>query len=250
MRQYDALCAPRTPGETRVLYFGGDYVHNGVAQERYIREAFIKTGWRMFFVQASRFVTPEVLAGTDLFMLNRVGDFDAQGFSADGIVEHRPAPDPFLTPVMENAVIDNVRERGMGLMALHCTAGNIDNTRLMELIGIRPAKSGAPLQPVRLHGFDPDHAITRGFDEIVIGHDEVLVKEIADARVTRLFTMTGMTEGGEAPGGWCVERGAGRVVTLMPGHMNDAWTSNAYQEILRRAAFWVMKREYPETGLK
>jgi hypothetical protein len=30
--------SPRLSGETRVVFFGGDYIHNGVGQERYLRE--------------------------------------------------------------------------------------------------------------------------------------------------------------------------------------------------------------------
>ena len=50
----ETYASPKAPGETRVLYFGGDYVHNGVAQERYIRQTFASSGWHLIFAQASR----------------------------------------------------------------------------------------------------------------------------------------------------------------------------------------------------
>ena len=246
----EAFTAPKAPGETKVIYFGGDYIHNGVGQERYLRQTFSKSGWRMLFAQASRFITPEVLADTDLFMLNRIGDTDAQGFSTLGLVEERPEPDPFLTPEMENAIIDNVRNRGMGFIALHCTAGNSTKLGLMTLLGIKPARGGAPLQPVRCHDFDQRHPITRGFGDFVIDPDENLIKEIVDDRVTRLFTSTGENDGSTCPGGWCAERGKGRMVVLMAGHTNEAWSHSKYREIHWRAAHWAMKRDIPPFGMK
>jgi len=63
--------APKAPGETKVIYFGGDYIHNGV-----------------------------------------------------------------------------------GFIAFHCTAGNPELPKLMELLGVKPLRSGAPLQPVRFHDFN------------------------------------------------------------------------------------------------
>ncbi|MBT4502435.1 MAG: hypothetical protein HOC74_32170 [Gemmatimonadetes bacterium] len=241
--------SPKLPGETRVVFFGGDYIHNGVGQERYLRETLAPTGWRLFSIRASRFLTPELLAETDLLMLARVGEFDAEGFSGEGLVEERPDPDPFLPPETERAIVDNVIERGMGFVALHCTAGNVNRTKLMELIGIKPHKSGAPLQTVRLHNFDPDHPITREISDFELEHEENLMKEIVDDRVMRLFKSTGLADGSVANGGWCVERGKGRVVVLMAGHTNDAWKHPKYRELHWRAAHWTMGREIPPLRL-
>ncbi len=243
---YETFAAPKAPGETRVLYFGGDYVHNGVMQERYIRETFSATDWTFLFAQASHFITPDVIASADLFMLTRVGDYDAQGFSPDGLVADRPEPDDFLNPEMERAIIDNVEKRGMGFMPLHCTMGNLDNVDLMRLIGIKPEKSGAPTQRVRMYNFNQDHPITAGFDEFIIENDENLVKEIVDDTVVRLFRCEGLEDNSFADGGWCVERGNGRIVALMGGHLNATWHDYRYRQLHWRAAHWAMKREIPE----
>ena len=172
-----AFTAPKAPGETKVIYFGGDYIHNGVGQERYLRQTFSKTGWRMLFAQASRFITPEALADTDLFMMTRTGAYDAQGFSPEGLVEDRPDPDPFLSQEMERAIIDNVTNRGMGLIAFHCTAGNPEHPDFMKFLGVKPFRTGARLQPVRCHNFNREHPITAGFSEFEIGLDENLKKK-------------------------------------------------------------------------
>ncbi len=240
----------KAPGETRVVYFGGDYAHNGIAQEHYLRETFSASGWRIFFAQASRFITPQLLAGTDLLMMTRTGTTDVLGYSPEGLVDVRPEPDPLLPPPVLDALIDNIRNRGMGFLALHCTAGNPQFPELMELIGVRPAKSGAIIQPVRHHDFDPDHPITRGFTEFEVKDDENLKKEIVDPSVTLLFKSTGVQDGVTNPGGWCVERGKGRIVVLLAGHSASAWSHPRYRELHWRAAHWAMHREIPEFGMR
>jgi len=237
--------APKVPGETKVIYFGGDYIHNGVGQERYLRQTFSKTGWRMLFAQASRFITPEALVDTDLFMMTRTGAYDAQGFSPEGIVDKRPEPDPFLSPEMERAIIDNVTKRGMGFIAFHCTAGNPEHPDFMKFLGVKPLRTGARLQPVRCHNFNRKHPITSGFSEFDIGLDENLKKEIDDDRATVLFKTTGVADGSTASGGWALERGRGRVVVLLAGHTNDPWKHPEYRQLHWRAAHWAMKRDIP-----
>jgi type 1 glutamine amidotransferase len=237
---------PKAPGETKVIYFGGDYVHNGVAQELGIRETFSATGWRIFFAQASRFITPAELADTDLLIMTRTGVTDVLGFSTLGLIEKRPAPDPFLPPETEEALIDNIRTRGMGFLALHCTAGNPALPRLMELLGVRPFKSGAPLQPVAFSGFNPNHPISRGFSDFAIDLDENLKKEIVDPAATVLFTATGLNDKTSNPGGWCIERGKGRIAVLLAGHSDSVWKHSSYRQLHWRAAWWALGREIPE----
>jgi type 1 glutamine amidotransferase len=241
----EAFTAPKKSGETKVVYFGGDYIHNGVGQEKYLRQTFSLTGWRILFAQASRFITPEVLADTDLFMMTRTGSEDAQGYSADGLVEHRPLPDMLMPPETEQALFDNVRNRGMGFIALHCTAGIPERPALMDFIGVKPLRSGAELQPVRFGDFDRDHPITQGFSEFEVDLDENLRKEIADDTATRLFTATGVRDGNTYNGGWCLVRGNGRVVVLLAGHTNSAWSHPQYRQLHWRAAHWAMKRDIP-----
>lgn len=240
-----AYAVKKAPGDTKVIYFGGDYAHNGITQELYLRETFSKSGFRMFFAQASRFITPEELADTDLFIMTRTGTADVLGYSAEGLVDHRPDPDPLLPPQVLDALIDSITNRGMGFMALHCTAGNPAFPTLMELLGVKPMKSGAPLQKIRLHDFNAAHPITCGFSEVEIGLDENLRKEITDDTVTLLFKSTGLDDGTVVPGGWCVERGKGRVVVLLPGHTADAWKHPQFREIQWRAAHWALKRDIP-----
>src|SRR5215469_1949184 len=90
--------AQRRPGETRVLFLLGDYFHNGAMQEYAWRNLLKSTGWRLMFAQAPSFITPDVMAGADLYIMCRYAT-DTQptnislGWSPDKIVENRPAPD-------------------------------------------------------------------------------------------------------------------------------------------------------------
>src|SRR5436190_5600039 len=92
-----------TPRPLRVLFLVGDYYHNGAMQEYAWRKVLSSTGWRLMFAQAPSFVTPDVMAGADLYVLCRYAT-DTQatnislGWSPDKIVENRPAPDVFMSP--------------------------------------------------------------------------------------------------------------------------------------------------------
>ena len=133
----------------------------------------------------------------------------------------------------------------IALQSTLLSSGNLDNVDLMRLIGIKPHKSGAPTQPVRVHNFNGNHPITVGFSDFVLKHDENLVKEIVDDSVVRLFKCEGLDDGSIADGGWCVERGRGRVVMLMAGHTSDAFSHPDYRRLHWRAAHWAMKRDIP-----
>jgi len=83
-----AHAAQKKPGEVRVLFLMGDIWHNAVRMESHWRKVLGVTKWRLMFAQSSRFVTPEVLADTDLFIFARYAGGDSLGWSPDGIVEN------------------------------------------------------------------------------------------------------------------------------------------------------------------
>jgi len=60
---------PKAPGETMVLFLGGDMWHNPVVQEWQTRKILGKTGWRLVFSRQDRFVTPEVMKNADLMII-------------------------------------------------------------------------------------------------------------------------------------------------------------------------------------
>ena len=132
------LSAPKKPGEVRVLFLFGDIWHNAMTHEIHWREVLEPTGWRLLFTQSSQFVTPAVLAKTDLFVFCRYAGSDSQGWSGEEIVEFRPTGAPWMTKEQEKAIVKNVK-RGMGLLPYHCSIYNDNRQKYLELLGIKKA---------------------------------------------------------------------------------------------------------------
>jgi len=240
------LAAQKEAGEVRIVHLGGDYWHNGMMQERNIRGIFGNTpaNWRLFFAQTARAVTPEVLAQTDLFMVSRYAGPDTQGFSTDEMVEHRPEPTPFMTDELEDALVANVN-RGMGLMSLHCSVWNGEKKKFMELIGVEKPYMHTKVQPTLLHDLNPDHPITKDVSESMFGDDEIFSADLIPGKSEVLFRLRGEEQPQDKAGGWAREEGAGRVVTLLPGHQADPYHDSSYKEILWRSIHWAMKKDIP-----
>ncbi len=246
VKSIPALAAPKAQGEVRIVYLGGDYWHNGMMQERNIRGIFGNTpaNWHLSFAQTARAVTPRVLAETDLFMLCRYAGPDTQGFSTDEMIEHRPAPTPFMTDELEEAIISNVR-RGMGFMSLHCGVWNGERKAYMTLIGVEKPYMHTKIQPTLLHDLDPAHPITKGVSESNFGDDEIFSADLIPGKSTVLFKLKGEEQPQDKAGGWCREEGKGRVVTLLPGHQANPYHDASYKEILWRSIHWAMKKDIP-----
>ena len=133
-----AAVRQKVPGETKIVAVMGDYWHPAVSQEHHIRGIFSsKKDFKIYFVQASRYFTPELISDADLFISARYGGRDSIGWSTDPVVVDRPQGDIIWTDEQTEAVFDNVRSRGMGWMAVHCTlfSGRKD---IEDFIGIEP----------------------------------------------------------------------------------------------------------------
>lgn len=239
------LLARKNPGETRVLFLVGDYWHNPITQEKNWRAVLYPTGWRLMFAQATRFVTPEVLDMTDLLITARYAKTNNLGFTGDEIAEKRLPEVPFLTDEREDAIIRNV-ERGMGLLAMHCTVWNGERPRFMELLGVEKPYMHTPVQPTTLHKINPDHPITHGVEPDKLGEDEIFRADLKPGEVTPLFNLTGSEAPIDTTGGWCREAGKGRVVTLLPGHTPHPFHSKSFKQIMWNAAHWALKRDIPD----
>ena len=142
-----AAIKPKAPGETKVVAVMGDYWHNGVAQEIHIRSILsAKKDWRIIFVKASRFFTPELISDADLLITARYGGPDSIGLSTEGLVDTQERGEDLWTDENVKAIIDNIRNRGMGFMPLHCTlfCGKKD---ILDLMGIEPIMHNE-IQPI------------------------------------------------------------------------------------------------------
>jgi type 1 glutamine amidotransferase len=233
----------------RVLFLLGDYYHNGAMQEYAWRRVLDSTGWRLMFAQAPSFITPDVMASADLYVLCRYAT-DTQrtnislGWSPDRIVETRPEPDVFMTPEHEAMIAKNVR-RGMGLVAVHCAIWNPKNRQYLDVLGVEKPIMHGPVVPAVIQNLNPDHPITKGIEPFRIGIDEVFDAVMKPGAHTELFRAVQTAPARDAISGWCREEGSGRVVALLPGHTTGPYGSKQFLEIMWRAAHWALKRDIP-----
>ena len=235
---------PKASGETKVVFLGGDVLHNFSAQEPAIRSICEKAGWRVLSVHDARFVTPELISDADLLIIQRwMGSLP--GWVPGPIFEESPPQDGYMSDELADAIIDNVQNRGMGFMSLHCTVWSWRKPKFMKLLGVNPIIHG-PLQIVRLHNFNQEHPITRGMKNFDIPLDENFGAEIIDKKVIPLYETTGLTDKRHDYGGWCLEQGKGRVVGFLAGHTYFAYQDPNYLPLLWRGAHWALKRDIPE----
>ena len=234
---------PKAKGETKVVFLGGDYLHNFSAQEGALRRICENAGWRFFSVHDARYATPKLISDADLMMLQRwIGG--VPGWVPGPVYEEAPTNDEYMSEELENAIIDNVRNRGMGFMSLHCTIASWGRPKFIELLGAYGIIHG-PLQTVHLHNFNQNHPITKGMKDFDIPLDENFGAEFINERVIPLYETTGLSDKRHDFAGWCLEQGKGRVVGLTAGHTYFAFQDPNYLELYRRGAYWALKREIP-----
>jgi len=223
---------------------GGDRGHNALPLEYHIRTMFSsKQDWRILFVQANRFFTPELIADADLLITSRHSRADDIDWRPEGIVDTMETGAQLWTDENVAAIIDNVRNRGMGFMALHNTIF-CGNKAIVDLLGIEPVMH-MQIQPLWVRALDQRHPVTAGIGDFMINLDEQFAVVVKSQYTTSLFETTAMHDKRNAVGGWCLESGKGRIVGLLPGHLRWAYRTPQYRDILWRAAHWAMKREVP-----
>jgi len=244
-RGVHAGIAPKKPGETKVVaIMGHDVMHNGVAYEVYIRHIFrTKKNWRLIFCRSNKYFTPELIKDADLLMTSLFGGPCTDHI--EGIADRMEEPrKPLWNDELVDTVVRNVRERGMGWMAVH-NAIWFGKKKLEDLSGTRPVLH-QEIQPLILKDFNQDHPITKGMEEFFINIDEQFnVELLSPSDTTVLFRTFAVHDKNVAVGGWCREQGRGRVVGLLPGHEHWCYRLQEYQEIFWRAAHWALGREIP-----
>ncbi len=240
-----AAVLPKKPGEVKIVAFmGGDYGHNAVPLEMHIREIFeTKQNWRIIFVRASGFFTPELIADADLLITSRHSRPDDIAWRAEGLVDSIETGGQFWNDDNVQAIIDNVQNRGMGFMALHNTV-SCKRTEITDLLDITPIMHDE-VQPLWIHNLNHEHPITRGIGKFYINIDEQFAAIIKSSSTTTLFETVGIHDKRPAAGGWCLARGNGRVVCFLPGHAQYTYRAPEYQTLIWRAAHWAMNMEIP-----
>ncbi len=240
-----AAVRPKAPGETKIVaIMGGDYGHNCIPLEMHIRGIFsMKNNWRILFVRASRFFTPELISDADLLITSRHSRPDDIDWREEGIVDTMSKGELLWTDENAVAIIDNVRNRGMGFLALHNTIA-CRNKKITGLLDIEPIPHNE-VQPVWIRDLNQEHPVTEGMKNFFVPLDEQFAVVVKSGATITLFETTAIHDKRNAVGGWCLEQGKGRIVGLLPGHTTELYRLREYQEILWRAAHWAMKREIP-----
>ena len=243
--EVSAAVRPKAPGETKIVaIMGGDYGHNSIPLEMHIRGMFsTKKNWRILFVRASRFFTPELISDAELLITSRHSRPDDIDWREEGIVDTMSKGAMLWTDENADAIIDNVRNRGMGFLALHNTIA-CRNKKITGLLDIEPVPHNE-IQPIWIRDLNREHPVTRGMKNFFVPLDEQFAVVIKSGATTTLFETTAIHDKRNAVGGWCLEQGKGRIVGLLPGHTKELYRLHEYQEILWRAAHWAMRRKIP-----
>ncbi len=214
---------PKKPGVTRVSAIcGNDHrVRGGI--EPIMRHLPDSDFW---WADDYRPITPKVIRDTDLL----VTYYSGYMYDKDNTA----------------AIIDSVRNRGMGWICVHNTPW-FTGDELCEFIGAY-AMLHREIQPVAVGCLNQEHPITKGIEPFVIQLDEQFGVYLADPKdpdLSVLFRTQGLHDGHSTIQGWCVQRGKGRIVGLTPGHYDWTWSEEQYQEIFWRAANWALNRPIP-----
>ncbi len=234
----------KAAGETKVVCVAGDVEHNPFALETYIRRVFQSNkSWHVLFVRASRFFTLELIRDADLLITARHAGRDAMGWSTQPVADAMIEGDPFWTSAQVAGIIENVTGRGMGFLALHNTLA-CGNEKIDDLLDVVPL-GHYEIQPLWTYDLNQEHAITRGLQPFCINVDDQYQGILRTAEPVVLFRTAAIHDKREAVGGWCLERGKGRIVALLPGHSEWTYRAPEFQEILWRSAHWAMRRDIP-----
>ncbi len=237
---------PKKTGETRILFLGGDNLHNFMAQEPALRRIAETAGWTFFSVHDARYITDDLVAQADLMMIER-WDGGVVGWTAGPIQIEGADRDNYMSSELEDIIISNVQKRGMGYISVHCGIWAINKSKYLDMIGVKPIIHG-PLQTVRCYNFNQQHPITRGMTTFDIPIDENFGAEITDSKTVPLYETYGLMDKRQDYGGWCTEKNKGRVVGLLAGHTYFAFQNPGYIELFRRSMYWALKREIPAKG--
>ena len=233
----------KQPGETKIVaVIGHDAWHNGVAWELGIRRVFAsKPGFRIIAVRSSSAWSNDLIEDADLLIASKASVPDHIELGSDLIADTVEAGENFWSDATIDAIIRNVRGRGMGFMPLHCSAW-ARSPKMFDFIGVEPIMHNQ-VQPLWVHNLNKEHPVTSGMDNFMINLDEQFAVVVKSQYTDTLFETTAMHDKREAVGAWSLENGKGRIVGLLPGHTADAYNTVEYREILWRAAHWAMKKE-------
>lgn len=239
------IIMPKAPGEIKVVgMMAHDFLHNGVTQEVSIRRILSpEKNWRVIFARGTKFFTPGLIADADLLVTARTGIEDPIDLYPDGLADEAKPGVRLWTDENVEAIMDNVENRGMGFLALHNTIYS-RRREICNFLDVEPVMHNQ-VQPLLVRDLNQNHPITKGIANFFINLDEQFAVVIKSRTTTTLFETTAIHDKRNAVGGWCLEKGRGRIVGLLPGHTPDPYTVPEYQEIIWRSAHWALRKDIP-----
>ena len=236
---------PKAPGETKIVAVLGDYYHNPISQEVQIRSILSpEKTWRIISVRSNRFFSPELINDADLLITSRSSLPEHIDWNPEGLADSINKGVILWSDENIQAVTDNIKNRGMGLLAMHC-AIHSRSEKISDLLGIEPIGHNQ-VQPLWVNNLNTEHPITQGLDNFFVNLDEQFGCIIKSSQTTTLFETTAIHDKRIAVGGWCLASGKGRIVGLLPGHTNDPYVVPEFRKIIWRSAHWAMKRDIPD----
>jgi type 1 glutamine amidotransferase len=241
----NAATKPKAHGKIKVVaVFGTTDWNNGLGHEICIRKIFeSKKDWQLICVRANKFFTPQLISDADLLITCRAGGADPIDlFRKDGgIADTLVQGSSLWTDTNVRAIIENVRDRGMGLLALHNSVAS-DNKQFLDFLDVAVV-TPHEIEPLWATRINKEHPITQGIGKFLISNDEQYLVIIKSPSTATLFETTAIHEKRQGVSGWALESGKGRIVGLLPGSTVHAYQSPEYQNIVWRSAHWAMKRD-------
>ena len=242
-----AAIKPKASGETKVVaVFGITDKYNGIGHEVCVRQIFeSKKDWRFIFVRANKMFTPQFISDADLLMICRDNSPDTVDLSGeDGLLADTMLKGSiFYTDANVRAIIDNVKNRGMGLLAMHNTI-MCGNRQFLDFLDVNE-EGPHNLEPIWFTRMNKTHPIMQGIGKFPAILDEQLSAIIRSTTTATLFESTAVHEKRQVVSGWAFDSGKGRIAGLLPGSTIHVYQAPEYQNIVWRAAHWAMRRDIP-----
>ncbi len=160
-----------------------------------------------------------------------------------------------LTVAAKNGLL-NFLEQGGGLMVLHFANGAFhfslpgakesdwpEYRKIVHQVWDHSANSTHDKYgEFQVNITDPDHFITRGLNDFLI-EDELYYKQIGEEELPPLYSAISKNSGNSEPLAWAYEYQNARIFQNLLGHGPDSYQPETHQEILKRAAIWICRRD-------
>ena len=226
--------------------FGATERYNGAFHEIHLRRIFEpQTDWKLTFVRSAGLFSPKLIEDADLLILGRDADPDTPDphTAGSGVSDTLTPGAPFWTDKNVAAIIDNVDNRGMGLIAMHNTilCANQRMLTFLDVAAVQPHN----LEPIWYTRINTGHPIMEGIGKFSILVDDQPLAIIRSHETATLFESTAVHEKRQGVSGWALDRGRGRIAGLLPGATRDAYQAPEFRNIAWRAAHWAMRRDIP-----